>query len=222
MRTVNRKDTWNGTSNRFDYPQTPARIMLSLWPAGLSTNAKGTIDWAGGEIDWNSQYMQNGYYYAMVQSVTVECYDPPSGAKGDGSKSYIYTDRSATNNTIELSDKEVILGSLYATGEDPQEGASTASGAKPTKSVAVVPGGNPGGGNGQELQQSSDAASATATGSAGGDSPQATSGGNGNGEQNFSQGGDGQGAGNSLQPGLGKIGGASFAIVVAILGLMIL
>lgn len=223
MRTVNRKDTWNGTANRFDYPQTPARIMLSLWPAGLPTNAKGTIDWAGGEIDWSSPYMQNGYYYAMVQSVSVECYDPPASAKKGGDKSYIYNDRSATNNTIELSDKEVILGSLYATGEDPEEGATTASDApKPTKSIALVPGGG-GGGNGQEVQQSSADSSASAT--AGGDSPQATSGGNasptGNG-QNFNQNGDGQGAGTSLQPNLGKIGGASFAIVVAILGLMIL
>lgn len=228
MRSINRKDTWNGTANRFDYPQTPARLMLSLWPAGLPTNAKGTIDWAGGEIDWSSPYMQNGYYYAMVQSVTVECYDPPAGAKKGGSKSYIYNNRAATNNTVELSDKDVILGSLYATGEDPQEGASTASSApKPTKSVALVPGG--GGGNGQEAQQSSTADS-SASATAGGDSPQSTSGGdnsnpngNGNGNgQNFQQNGDGQGAGTSLQPNLGKIGGASFAIVVAILGLMVL
>jgi hypothetical protein len=228
MRTVNRKDTWNATSNRFDYPQTPARIMLSLWPAGLPSNEKGTIDWAGGEIDWNSPYMQNGYYYAMVKSVSVECYDPPSGAKGDGSKSYIYTDRAATNNTVELSDKLVVLGSLYASGEDPQEGASTASSApRPTKSVNLVPGGNPGGGGRGEGVETSAVASATAAdGQPGQPQPTVPTNNNngGGGSDGFQQtnGQGGQGAGSTLQPGLGKVGGGAVAIVVAVLGLVVL
>lgn len=221
-RTLERKDTWNATAKRFDYPQTPARIMLSLWPAGLASNDKGTIEWAGGEIDWNSQYMQNGYYYAMVKEVSVQCYDPPDGTKKNGDTSYIYTDRSATNNTIELSDKQVILGSLYASGEDPQEGATTKSDApQPTKSVALVPGGNPGGGNRAE-DQSSAPAGASATDAAG---PFPTSGGGGGGggdSQNFNQGGTQGGAGTNLQPGLGKVGGGAVAIVVAVLGLMVL
>lgn len=226
-RKLNRKDTWNSTANRFDYPQTPSRVMLSLWPAGLPSNGKGTIDWAGGEIDWNSQYMQNGYYYAMVKSVSVECYDPPAGAKGDGKKSYIYTDRAGTNNTIEMSDKQVILGSLYASGEDPQEGASTASDApKPTKSVALVPGGNPGGGNrGEDTPTSAASGQASATGSAADpNGPQPTQGSAGTGSSGFNQGvgSSGQGAGTSLQPSLSKVGGGAVAIVVAVLGLIIL
>ena len=112
MRTLNRKDTWNATSGRFDYPQTPSRIMLSLWPAGLPTNAKGTVEWAGGEIDWNSKYMENGYYYARFQEVSVQCYDPPSGAQTKGSKSYKYTDAAGTNNTVAITNDQVILGSL--------------------------------------------------------------------------------------------------------------
>lgn len=226
MRTVQRKDTWNSTSGRFDYPQTPSRIMLSLWPAGLPSNEKGTIEWAGGEIDWNSPYMQNGYYYAMVKSVSVECYKPPSGAKGNGGKSYIYTDRAATNNTIELSDKSLILGSLYATGEDPQEGASSASsGPKPTKSANLVPGGNPGGGGRGDGVETSAIPSATSGGDAPApEGPQPTQD-NGAGGQNFNQGGgggDGQSDGSLVQPGLGKVGGGAFAIVVAVLGLLVL
>jgi hypothetical protein len=222
MRSVQRKDTWNSTANRFDYPQTPSRIMLSLWPAGLPSNEKGTIEWAGGEIDWNSPYMQNGYYYAMVQSVSVECYDPPQGAKGNGDKTYIYTDRAATNNTIELSNKEVILGSLYATGEDPDEGATTAStGAKPTKTAGnLVPGGNPGGGGRGDGVETSGLATATDAPDAG--QPQPTSN-NGAGGQDFNQGADNAGNdGSALQPGLGKVGGGAVAIVVALLGLVVL
>jgi hypothetical protein len=229
MRSVERKDTWNSTAGRFDFPQTPSRIMLSLWPAGLPSNEKGTIDWAGGEIDWNSPYMQNGYYYAMVKSVSVECYDPPSGAKGSGSKSYVYTDRAATNNTVELSNKQVILGSLYATGEDPQEGASsvTTGGAKPTKPVNLVPGGVIGGGGRGEGVETS--ALATATDAAGSPQETAANGGNGGGNNNngggsngFSQGNTGQGAGSTIQPGLGKVGGGAFAFVVALLFLIAL
>ena len=32
VRTLNKNDTWNETSNRYDYPQTPSRIQFSLWP----------------------------------------------------------------------------------------------------------------------------------------------------------------------------------------------
>ncbi|KAH7120844.1 concanavalin A-like lectin/glucanase domain-containing protein [Dendryphion nanum] len=222
LRTLNRKDTWNATAGRFDYPQTPSRVMLSLWPAGLPSNEKGTIDWAGGVIDWNSPYMQNGYYYARVQQVTIECYGPPSGAKKSGDKSYIYTDdKNPTNNTIEITDKEVILGSLFATGEDPKFGAVTASGApQPTRSAATVPGGNPGGGNRAEDQSSAASAGPSGTAAPSGSSTPN----NGAGGQGFNQntGGNGGSAGTALQPGLGKVGGGAFAIVVAVLGLMVL
>ncbi|KAH7377313.1 cell wall glucanase [Pyrenochaeta sp. MPI-SDFR-AT-0127] len=217
MRTLERKNTWNATSGRFDYPQTPARIMLSLWPAGLPTNEKGTIDWAGGEIDWNSPYMQNGYYYARFQEVTVECYDPPKGAQVKGKKTYKYTDKAGTNNTVAITDDEVILGSLMGTGEEPGE-APKSGDAKPTQSVAMVPGGNPGGGNRAE--------ETTAAGQTNANSPQATEQVQGGDTQsNFNQGGSNAsstGAGSTIEPGLGRVGGGALAIVVAILGLIAL
>ena len=69
LRTKLRNETYNSTTGQYHYPQTPSRIQFSLWPAGKSGNAQGTIDWAGGAIDWSSQYMTNGYYYAMVKDV---------------------------------------------------------------------------------------------------------------------------------------------------------
>lgn len=69
LRTLNKNTTYNETDKQYHYPQTPARVQLSLWPAGLSTNAPGTIAWSGGEISWNSPYMVNGYYYAQVYDV---------------------------------------------------------------------------------------------------------------------------------------------------------
>ncbi|KAH9862743.1 hypothetical protein J1614_010836 [Plenodomus biglobosus] len=215
LRTLNRKDTWNSTSNRFDYPQTPARIMLSLWPAGLPTNAKGTVEWAGGEIDWNSPYMENGYYYARFSEVTVECYDPPSSAQAKGSKSYKYTDEAGTNNTVAITNDQVILGSLMGTGEDPGE-APKSGDAQPTQSVAMVPGGNPGGGSGNQVEQTQAAAEQ------GGAGPAQETGGatqGGDTQTSFNQGGaPATGGADSLN----RLGGSVFAVVVAVLGLVVL
>lgn len=104
-RTKTRASTWNATSGLYNYPQTPARIQLSIWPGGASNQAQGTIAWAGGPIDWSSPDIQSaGYYYMQVSSVSVECYDPPSGTpkQGNGSVSYTYDTSTKTflNNTV--------------------------------------------------------------------------------------------------------------------------
>ena len=104
-RTKTRASTWNSTSGLYNYPQTPARIQLSVWPGGASGQAAGTIAWAGGAIDWSSPDIQQaGYYYMQVQSVSVECYSPPDGTakQGNGSVSYIYDDKTTTflNNSV--------------------------------------------------------------------------------------------------------------------------
>lgn len=128
-RTVKRDDTFNETTDKYDYPQTPSRVMLSVWPAGLPTNGEGTIEWAGGLVDWNSEYMQNGYYYALVKDVTVECYDPPSDVEKDGSKAYKYTDDSGLEDSVAIVDDDTTLASLQASGEDPEfdpEGSESA------------------------------------------------------------------------------------------------
>lgn len=116
-RIKKRSDTYNETTKRYEYPQTPARVQLSLWPGGLPSNGKGTIEWAGGLVDWNSEDMQrNQYYYAGVKEVTMECYDPPSDIKRSGSKAYIYTNDAGTQDSLELTDKPTILKSLLGTG----------------------------------------------------------------------------------------------------------
>lgn len=117
-RVLQRDETWNQTSNRYDYPQTPARVQLSLWPAGLSTNGKGTIDWAGGLIDFENSddIRNNGYYYAAVSEVTMDCYDPPADVKRSGSKSYVYTNDAGTQDAVEMTDKPTVLKSLLGSG----------------------------------------------------------------------------------------------------------
>lgn len=119
LRTLEKSKTYNTTTNTYHYPQTPARVQLSLWPAGSSKNGKGTIEWAGGLVNWDSPDVKaNGYYYALFKDVNVECYDPPSGANVTGSKAYIYTSSAGTNASVAETNDKTVLKSLLGTGTD--------------------------------------------------------------------------------------------------------
>lgn len=118
-RVSKREDTYNKTTGHWEFPQTPSRVLLSLWPGGLATNGKGTIDWAGGLIDWDAdEVKKHGYFFAMVKEVKIECYDPPAGTKGNGKTSYQWLDGKAVNTSVELSDDSTILKSFLGSGTD--------------------------------------------------------------------------------------------------------
>jgi len=118
-RTKKRSETYNATTGNYEFPQTPSRVLLSLWPGGLASNGQGTIDWSGGPIDWNSdEIKQHEYYYAMVKDVTIECYDPPSGASGDGKVSYKWKDGNRVNTSVVLSNDRTSLKSFLGSGTD--------------------------------------------------------------------------------------------------------
>ncbi|GAA6013381.1 hypothetical protein JCM8202_003126 [Rhodotorula sphaerocarpa] len=71
VRTIKKS---NQTDQRF--PQTPSRVQFSVWPAGIASSPQGTIDWAGGMIDWNNPtYVAQGHaFQAHVQWVDIQCY----------------------------------------------------------------------------------------------------------------------------------------------------
>lgn len=170
IRTLNKNDTFNTTDNKYHFPQTPARAQLSLWPAGLSSNGQGTIEWAGGLINWDSPYMQSGYYYAVVKEVSIECYSPPSDAAStSGDKSYVYTNTEGLESDVAITNKNTILGSFLADGENPDYNpSSSAGGSQPTNTAETVPGLS-GGGN-QQIggQESASAAAGSPTGGSSG------------------------------------------------------
>ena len=203
-RTLKRADTWNATDNRYHFPQTPARIELSLWPAGLPSNGEGTIAWAGGLVDWSSPDITNvGYYYAMINSVTVQCYSPPSGAAVSGSNSYIYTGEAGTNNTVEITNDNTILESFLGTGTNMSVSAPASA-----STVATVPGLS---GAGSGLNGQRGGSSASAVSSAGGS---ASTGG----FHGFSQGGT-SGATSPVKKDV-LLQGSAFAVLVAIVGIL--
>ncbi|KUI65472.1 putative glycosidase crf2 [Cytospora mali] len=147
-RTLKRADTWNATTNQWDYPQTPARIELSIWPGGDSSNSEYTIQWAGGAIDWNSPDIQQyGYDFATVSSVTIECYNATSAPGTNNGKSYYYDNRSGLNNTVVNGDNATVLASFLGTGTDMDAGADTSSASSSTATANTIPGGSGGVGN---------------------------------------------------------------------------
>lgn len=173
-RTLNKSSTWNATANRFQFPQTPSRLQMSLWPAGIPSNGEGTIEWAGGMVDWDSTDIQKyGYYYATYGEISIQCYQPPSGANVQGDKSYIYTDNNGLNSSIEITNKDTVLSSFGATGTNMTIGASTststATGSASTASSSdTVPAIHGGTGNtpGNSGSSSGDSSSSSSNGGA--------------------------------------------------------
>jgi hypothetical protein len=190
-RTKKKSDTWNATSNQWDFPQSPARVQLSIWPGGDSKNAPGTVQWAGGAIDWNSQDIQNyGYDFATFGQVTIECYNASSPPGTNLHTSYTYNNAAGTNDTIVDGDKPTVLASFTATGTDMNAGAvqnTTSSSANSTSNVAptqsgvnYIPGGSASG-PGQAVGSSGDSSSDGSSSSSGGGSGTSGSGNGGSG-----------------------------------------
>lgn len=230
-RTKKRSDTWNATSNQWDYPQTPARVEISLWPAGIESNGAGTVDWAGGLVDWNSADIQaNGYYYATFKSITISCFNATSAPGTNTGKSYTYNNVAGTNNTVVDGTEDTILSSFLATGTNMTLGAvessGTSSGSKPSSTVETVPGLS---GSGPGIDpQGSDSSSPAAATIAGGPSETDSSGGSAatSSSSGFSQ---GDGSSSSSKSGADKLGGQErvmkgsvFAGIVAVVAMMAL
>ncbi|EZF25221.1 hypothetical protein H112_02444 [Trichophyton rubrum D6] len=224
IRTLDRDSTMNETTHQYNYPSTPARVQLSLWPAGLSTNGEGTIAWAGGLVDWKSEDIQkNGYYYALFDSVSIECYDPPKSAKVEGSKAYVYTDDSGTEGSVKITDDSTVLKSFLGNGKDKDKDypSPTKGGSNPPKptEVAVIPGLS-GAGPGLDGKRPGDGEKGNNGGSGGngGSNPSAPQ------QSGFTQGpvgGDGNSSGASA-PGDQVLQGSLFAVFVAIMALVTL
>ena len=237
MRTLNKKDTYNKTDNQYHYPQTPARVQLSLWPAGLQKNGQGTVDWAGGLINWNAQDVaKNGYFYAMYKNVSVTCYNAPSDANVTGKTSYIYTDNKGVESSIAVTDDPTVLKSLLGTGTDmekdfPNASPSGTKSAAPaaTSQVATIPG-LTGAGPGTDGSRGggSDSGSGTGSGSGSGSGSGTSSaaGAAGTGIGGFSQGNGGTGSGSKGSSGASKgegvTMGSMFAACMAFIGMLVM
>lgn len=123
VRTLNREDTFNSSSQQYEFPQTPSIIQLSLWPGGSDKNPEGTVEWAGGPIDWTMpEFTKPGYLFVTLDKITVECYDPPADTSKSGSKAYSYKADTLLSSDVEITDDDLVLKSPQAVGFAPNAG----------------------------------------------------------------------------------------------------
>jgi beta-glucanase (GH16 family) len=100
-----------------NFPQTPMRLKLGNWIAGdPATNAKGTIEWAGGETDFSQ-----APFTMYVKSVSVTNYNPASA--------YQWSDKTGSYESIKL-----VGGSSGSSGS----AASSASGSSGSASKSAT------------------------------------------------------------------------------------
>lgn len=156
--------------------------------------------------------MTNGYYYSQVDSISIDCYDPPSDAKVNGKTSYVLTNTNANEGDFQITDDPTVLGSFLASNLDPELGASESASGAATNTANTVPGMTGVGSNDHAGDTS-----ASGSGSSSSSAAQAT--GSGSATTGFVQGGS-SGASN-VQPAE-VLSGSIFAVVVAIVGLCIL
>lgn len=221
-RTLKKSDTWNDTTQNWDYPQTPARVELSIWPGGASTNSEYTIQWAGGAINWDSEDIQNyGYDFATVKSVEIECYNASSSPGTNNAVSYYYNNVVGTNNTVVNGDNATVMATFEGTGTDMDAGASTASASASSSSntAATIPGENSSGvGNSAGQGSSSSSSSSGSSSSSSSSDCSATD------TSDFSQGCSSGSGSKSAAVGVQDqvVGASAFAAIVALVFMMCL
>ncbi len=72
MWCLNHVVTRNETTGMAEVPSDSVSVQLSLWPGGAALNAIGTIEWAGGTVDWNAEDIK-GMVIFTLSVVRVDC-----------------------------------------------------------------------------------------------------------------------------------------------------
>ncbi|KAB8238562.1 glycoside hydrolase family 16 protein [Aspergillus alliaceus] len=125
VRTLNYADALDGEN----FPQTPSRIKIGIWAGGDPDNSEGTIEWAGGETDYD-----DSPFTMYVESVKVINYNP--------ARSYTYTDKTGAftsikaSNVSTASNSSTSTTSLFRTNTKSSTNSSTSSSVSIASSTA--------------------------------------------------------------------------------------
>ncbi|KAF4586682.1 hypothetical protein EYR40_010697 [Pleurotus pulmonarius] len=114
VRTIRASDTTDG--GVIKYPTTPARVQLSIWPAGIEGSPPGTVEWAGGMINWDDpDYKAAGQFYTLVKSISIKCADPTKAGKNI--TSYVYGGNSTKDTpSVAFSNQTTLLNGALSVG----------------------------------------------------------------------------------------------------------
>ncbi|GFF31700.1 probable glycosidase crf1 [Aspergillus udagawae] len=195
VRTLAYNDAKGGTR----FPQTPMRLRLGTWAGGDPGNAKGTIQWAGGETDYSK-----GPYTMYVKSVHIENANP--------AESYTYSDNSGSwqsikfDGAVDTSPSPSVTSTTSTASSTSSHSTSTttlATSTKPATQSTSTP-------TGTSSSSNSSSGSSTGSGSTTGSGPTttgSTTGGSGSGSSSSS--GNSGKSGNSSGSGSSSSAGAS-------------
>lgn len=95
LRTLYAANADVDSTGKSEYPQTPMQIKIGPWAGGAPGNAQGTIEWAGGAINYGG-----GPYEMVVQSLSVTDYSTGSEYQYNTGFSGSYTGISAVGGTV--------------------------------------------------------------------------------------------------------------------------
>jgi hypothetical protein len=159
--------------------------------------------------------MTNGYYHADFKNIKTTCAATPSGANVTGKTSYVFNDRSMTNQSVAITNNPTVLGSFQASGLDMDFGKS-----QEKNTTGSIPGQSGGGPSAAGPVDNGDSGSST---SDAGDGSSGTSP-SGSASTGFVQGNGGMNNGASSTQGAPEqiMQGSLFAALVAIVGLCVL
>jgi beta-glucanase (GH16 family) len=87
--TVIRTLKYDDANHGLKFPQTPCDVRLGIWAGGDSSQPQGTIDWAGGETNYD-----DAPFTMAVQSVRV--------SDAHSATSYVYGDTSGSYQSIKV------------------------------------------------------------------------------------------------------------------------
>ena len=105
------------------YPQSPMKVRFGSWAGGDSSNAPGTIEWAGGATDYSV-----GPFHFYVKSLNVQDYSTGTA--------YKFTDQSGSWTAVEAVDGAV-NGNLDGSAPAQSQSISSES-ASPSTSTSSV------------------------------------------------------------------------------------
>ncbi|TBU65136.1 concanavalin A-like lectin/glucanase domain-containing protein [Dichomitus squalens] len=98
------------------HPASSSGAPNFIWPAGISTSTQGTIEWAGGLINWSDpDYQSTGHFYAFIESVPTVCADVKSNSAN--AQSYVYGKNASTfSPAVAVTNETTINGPAGADG----------------------------------------------------------------------------------------------------------
>jgi len=125
VRQLNYSDALDGKN----FPQTPMRIKMGSWDAGASTEAAGTVEWAGGYTDFTQ-----APFIMYVQSVTIQDYST-------GGNEYVYGDLTGDWQSIKIKNgTEADANTLTGTSTDASASTSASTGSTASTTTAASAG----------------------------------------------------------------------------------